>query len=63
MEHAVLLHGMISRLFRNNSAWDTPGLLGKFAVRRIGHNHVRRQAMGERSDFAGRSACGGLTRK
>lgn len=60
MQHAVLLHGVVTRLFRDDAVRDAPDFLGMFTVFRVGHRHVGRQAMGEGAHLARRAAGRGL---
>ncbi|MNI21703.1 hypothetical protein D3C73_752350 [compost metagenome] len=56
MQHAILLDGMVAGLFRDDAVRDLPEFLCVFAVLRISHSHVGRQAVGKRADLAGGAA-------
>ncbi|MNY02151.1 hypothetical protein D3C86_1347120 [compost metagenome] len=60
MQHAVLLHGVITRLFRDDAVRDAPDFFRMFAVLGVGHRHVGRQAVGEGSHLTRRAAGRGL---
>ena len=60
MQHAVLLDGVITRLFRDDAVGNAPDFFGMFAVLGVGHRHVGRQAVGEGSHLTRRAAGRGL---
>ena len=55
-QHAVLQHRVIARLRCDGAFRQFPDLFGRVAMPLVGHQHVRRQPVRERADFACRAA-------
>ena len=60
LERPALRHGVQADLRVDGAVRQLPEFLGVFAMFRIGHHHVRRQAVGEGPDLARSAAGGGL---
>ena len=56
VKHPILLDGMITRLFRDNSGWDPPNFFGTFTMFGIGDHHVSRQSMCKSPHFTSGAA-------